>query len=97
VDKLKSISLQHGAQNLPTLVLFVKNRPLTYLGVQAVDQVIGFIQKQIAPPVKELKSVSEVITFLSSRTDKKNSISTVMVVSDTLPPTRPRARLLFLH
>lgn len=80
VDKLKSISLQHGAQHLPSLVLYVKSRPLTYLGVQAVDQVIGFVKKQIDPPVKKLSSVEEVLAFLSSRTDKKNSISTVMVV-----------------
>jgi hypothetical protein len=54
---------------------------LTYLGVQTVDQVVGFIQKQIDPPVKELQSVADVQSFLSSRTDRKNSLSTVMVVS----------------
>lgn len=80
VDKLKTISLQHGAQHLPSLVLYVKSRPLTYLGVQTVNQVIGFVKKQIDPPVKTLSSVDEVIAFLSSRTDNKNSISTVMVV-----------------
>lgn len=80
IDKLKTISVQHGATDVPVLVLFHNHRPLVYKGVQSVDPVVGYIRKQLAPPVQELKSVEEVMVFLSSRTDSKHSLATVMVV-----------------
>ncbi|CAE7844192.1 unnamed protein product, partial [Symbiodinium microadriaticum] len=80
IDKLKTISVQHGATDVPVLVLFHNNRPLVYKGVQTVDPVMGYIRKQLAAPAQELHSREEVQAFIASRTHNKHSISTVMVI-----------------
>jgi hypothetical protein len=75
--------VQHGATDVPALVLFHNNRPLLYKGVQTVEPVVGYIRKQLDPPLRELRSRQEVLSFIESRTAGKNTISTVMVVSVT--------------
>ena len=80
IEKLKTISVQHGATDVPTLVLFHNNRPLLYKGAQTVEPVMGYIRKQLDPPVRELHSQEDVARFIESRTHSKHSISTVMLV-----------------
>jgi len=80
VDKLKSLSIQHGAVEMPALVLFKKHKPLLYKGAHSLDPVMRYVQKQVDPPARELSSVKETLAFLDSRSDRSNSISTVMVV-----------------
>jgi len=45
-----------------------------------VEPIIGFVEKQLGPPLVELSSVQMVTDFLDSRTDRKHALSTVMVV-----------------
>lgn len=80
VDKLKTISLNYGATELPAIVLFQKTKPLLFRGAHAVDSIIGFVKKQLAPPCQELSSVDMVTDFMQSRADPKYSLSTVMVI-----------------
>lgn len=45
-----------------------------------MEPIIGFVEKQLGPPIVDLNSVQMVTDFLDSRTDRKHALSTVMVV-----------------
>lgn len=81
-NALKSIAIEHGAVELPSLVFFHNSKPYPYRGVQSVDAVTAFIDKIMGPPTTSLTSVQEVTNFMQSRTTdvKKYSISTTFVV-----------------
>lgn len=79
-DNLKSIALEHGASDVPSLVFFQKQRPILYKGVHSVEPVIAYIKKQMNPALILLKNVSSVQDFLLSRKNPEYSISTVMVI-----------------
>lgn len=55
VDKLKSISSEHGAVELPALVWFNKQKHVMFRGVHQTSSIMAYIQKQLAPPIKMLK------------------------------------------
>jgi thioredoxin-like negative regulator of GroEL len=79
-DDLKNIALENGATELPSLVLFNKQRPLLFKGVHQVENILAFVEKQIGLPYKQLKTVDEVEKFISSRNDEKYIVSTIMVI-----------------
>lgn len=79
-DKMKSIVAEVGAIDLPALVLFQKMRPILYKGVHSSEAVMSFVQKQLNPPAKVLKTVADVTNFLDSRTSSNFGVSTAMTV-----------------
>jgi thiol-disulfide isomerase/thioredoxin len=80
VDQMKSISLEHEANELPALVLFNKHKSLPYRGSHTSEAIITYVEKQTSKPTIQLNSVEAVESFLTSRGESKYSISTVMVV-----------------
>eukprot|EP01032_Pedospumella_encystans_P008406 gene8406-9984_t len=79
-DKMKSIVAEVGATDLPALVLFQKMRPILYKGAHSAEAVMTYINKQLSPPAKVLKTVADVTNFLESRTSANHGISTSMTV-----------------
>lgn len=79
-DKMKSIAAEVGATELPALVLFHKLRPILYKGVHSTEAVMTFIQKQLDPPAKKLKTVADVTTFLAARGSVSYGLSTTFTV-----------------
>lgn len=79
-DKMKSIVAEVGATDLPALVLFQKMRPILYKGAHSAEAVMTYINKQLSPPAKLLKTVADVTNFLDSRTSANHGISTSMTV-----------------
>eukprot|EP01032_Pedospumella_encystans_P022442 gene22442-25423_t len=79
-DKMKSIVAEVGATDLPALVLFQKMRPILYKGAHSTEAVMTYINKQLSPPAKVLKTVADVTNFLDSRTSANHGISTSMTV-----------------
>lgn len=78
---VKSLARESFVTELPSLVLYVKNKPHQYKGVHTVDAVSTYIKKHVDKPATVLKSSGEVQAFVESRNDSsKYSISTVMVV-----------------
>jgi len=66
-DDLKSIALEHGAADVPSLVFFNKQRPLLYKGVHSVEAVVAYVKKQMNPALIQLKNVTAVQEFIESR------------------------------
>lgn len=79
-DELKSIALENGATELPSLILFNKQRPLLFKGVHQSESIVAFVEKQLGLPYKQLNTVDEVEKFISSRNDEKYIVSTIMVI-----------------
>ena len=79
-DEMKAMASEFGANELPSLILFDKMKPMLYKGVHYADAVTTFVQKQLHPPAKPLRTVSEVTNFFASRNHSKYSVSTIMVV-----------------
>jgi len=80
-DDMKSLAAEHGASQLPALVLFRKQRPILYQGVHTAEAIVGFVKKVTAnKPAVVLNSVADVESFVASRNDSGKSLSSVMVV-----------------
>eukprot|EP01038_Epipyxis_sp_PR26KG_P007679 gene7679-10449_t len=79
-DSVKSLAIEFGATDLPSLVLFNKNRPYVYKGVHTEEAIITYVNKQVDPPTKSLKTVDDVKSFIASRNNSNYAISTVMMV-----------------
>ena len=78
---VKSLAQESFVTELPSLVLYVKNRPHRYKGVHTADAIRTYIHKHIGKPATVLKSEEELSAFIDARYDSsKYSISTVMVV-----------------
>jgi thiol-disulfide isomerase/thioredoxin len=79
-DKMKSIAAEVGATELPALVLFHKMRPILYKGVHSADAVMTYIRKQLDPPARKLKTVSDVTNFVAQSGSDSYGISTTFTV-----------------
>jgi thiol-disulfide isomerase/thioredoxin len=80
IDEMKDVSNNLGIIDIPALVIYVNKKPVIYRGVQTYESMLQYIYKRLQPPVKKLKTLSEVTNFLDSRTQPQFSLSTVMIV-----------------
>ena len=79
-DKMKSIVLELGATELPSLVFMKKMKPTVYKGVHGEDSVMQYISKQLGPPVKRIQTLEEMEAFKDLRFNPSYSLSTVVVI-----------------
>jgi thiol-disulfide isomerase/thioredoxin len=79
-DKMKSIVLELGATELPSLVFMKKMKPTVYKGVHSVEAVMQYVSKQLGPPVKRLQNLDEMEAFKALRFNENYSLSTVVVI-----------------
>lgn len=79
-DQMKSITLELGAQSLPSLVYVNKLKPTLYRGVHSAEAVTQFIDKQTGPVVVKLTSIQAVYDFMHSRNQSRFGLSTIMAV-----------------
>jgi thiol-disulfide isomerase/thioredoxin len=79
-DEVKSITMEFGAQSLPSLVFLHKMKPTLYKGVHSEEAVIQYIQKQTGPIFQKLPTIDSVYEFFNNRSDPRFSLSSVMVI-----------------
>lgn len=80
-DEMKSIALEHEANEVPSLIYFHKQRPWHYRGSHDAKAVITYIKKQLQAPVTSLKSVEDINSFISYGSNNDSlSLSTVSVI-----------------
>lgn len=79
-DSMKSITLEFGAQSLPSLVYVHKLKPTLYKGVHSVAAVTQYIDKQTGPPLTKLNTVEAVYEFFYARKQPRFAVSTIMAV-----------------
>jgi thiol-disulfide isomerase/thioredoxin len=80
-DKMKSVVLELGATDLPSLVFMKKMRPTVYKGAHNYEPVLQYVNKVTASsPVVKLSSLEEIENFKELRNNKSYSLSTVIVI-----------------
>ena len=79
-DKVKSLVEGNEISTLPALVFYNRRKAVVYEGYHAVEPVVEFIQKQIGEPVRQLRSVADVDSFVDLRSSRRYALSTVHVV-----------------
>mmetsp|Transcript_5623 Transcript_5623/g.9247 ORF Transcript_5623/g.9247 Transcript_5623/m.9247 type:complete len:748 (-) Transcript_5623:127-2370(-) len=79
-DKMKSITAEVGATDLPALVLFQKLRPIVYKGIHSEEAIMMYLNKVISKPARTLKTKEDVTEFFNSRKNASYGISTAMTV-----------------
>ena len=69
IVKQRKLAMKENIASVPTLVLYVEGRGIMYDGAHEASAILGFVQKQVEPPVWQLEQGVSVKAFLEGSSE----------------------------